>query len=104
MPNYKSPGNDGIAKEFYEAFWYDLETPLLLSVNKVFKVGELSTSQKQAVIKLIEKKDKDKWLVKNWRPISVLNLDTKLFSKVLAERLKTALPSLLPFKKRYMTR
>ena len=59
MPNNKSTRNDGIIKEFYEAFWDDLKTPLLLSVNKAFKIGELSTSQKQA-IKLIEKKDEDK--------------------------------------------
>ena len=51
----------------------------------------LSTSKKQAVIKLIEKKDKDKRLIKNWRPISFLNVDTKVVSKVLSERLKTAL-------------
>ena len=95
MPNNKSPGNDGITKKLYEAFWDDLETLLLLSVNKAFKVVELSTSQKQAVIKSIVKKDKDKRLIKNWRPISFLNVDTKLISKVLAERLKTALPSLL---------
>ena len=56
MPKNKSPGNDGIAKEFYEAFWDDLKTPLLLIVDKAFKVGELSTSQKQAGFKLIEKK------------------------------------------------
>ena len=65
MPKNKSTGNDGITKEFYETFWDDLETPLLLSVNKAFKVVELSTSQKQAVTKLIEKKDKDKQLIKN---------------------------------------
>ena len=40
------------------AFWDDLNTPLFLSVNKAFKVGEVSTSQKQAVIKLIEKGQK----------------------------------------------
>ena len=95
MPNNKSPGNDGITKEFYEAFWNDLKTPPVLSVDKAFKVGELSTSTKQAVTKLIEKKDKDKQLIKNWRPISLLNIDTKLVSKVLAEGLKTALPSLI---------
>ena len=57
MPNNNSPGNDGITKEFYEAFWADLKISLLLSVNKAFKVEELSTSQKQAVIKLIQKRD-----------------------------------------------
>ena len=39
MPSNKSPGNDGITKEFYKVFWDDLKTPLLLSVNKAFKVG-----------------------------------------------------------------
>ena len=38
MPNNKSPGNDGIAKEFYETFWDDMKAPLLLSANKAFKV------------------------------------------------------------------
>ena len=89
----KSPGNDGITKEVHEAFWDDLKTSLLLSVNKDFEVGELSISQKQAVIKLIGKKDKDKQIIKNWRPISLLNIDTNSVSKVLAERLKTALLS-----------
>ena len=56
MSNNKSSGNDGITKKFYVAFWDYLEIALLLSVHKAFKVGELSTSQKQAVIKLIEKK------------------------------------------------
>ena len=58
MPKNKSPGNDLITKEFYEEFWDDLKTPVLSSVNKAFKVGELSTSQKQEVINLIEKRTK----------------------------------------------
>ena len=58
MPNNKSPGNDGITKEFCEGFWDDLKTILLLNVNKAFKVRELTTSQKQAVIKSIETKTK----------------------------------------------
>ena len=39
--------------------------------------------------------DKDKWLTKNWRPISFLHVNTKLVSKDLAGRLKTVLSSLI---------
>ena len=57
--------------------------------KKAFKEGELSAVLRQAVIKLIEKKDKDKKvLIKIWRPISLLNVDTRLISKGLADRLK----------------
>ena len=69
MPNNKSPGNDGLSKEFYEVFWEDLKTPLISSFKSLFDKGELSNSQKQAVIKLTEKKDKDKRYIANWRPI-----------------------------------
>ena len=69
MPNNKSPGNDGLSKEFYEVFWEDLKTPLISSFKSLFDKGELSNSQKQAVIKLTEKKGKDKRYIANWRPI-----------------------------------
>ena len=56
---------------------------------------ELSSSQKQAVITLIEKKGKDRTLLENWRPIALLNVDTKIMSKVIASRLKHVLPSII---------
>ena len=95
MKNDKSPGNDGITKEFYEFFWDDIKNLLSDSVKKSFISRELSSSQKQAAIKLIEQKDRDKRLTKNWRPISLLNIDTKLISKVLAIRLKKVLNKLI---------
>ena len=67
------------------------------SLNYAFEYGELSNSQKQAVITLIEKKEKDKRLVKNWRPISLVNVDAKLGSKTLAKRLEKVLPEVIYF-------
>ena len=95
MKNNKSPGNDGFPKEFYEMFWNSLADPLLDSIKASRLKNELSTSQRQAVIKLIEKKDKDKRFIENWRPISLLNVDAKLISKTLALRLKDVLPSIV---------
>ena len=57
MKNNTTPGNDGLSKEFYEVFWNDVKITLLASTNDAFIKEELSTSQKQAVIKLIEKND-----------------------------------------------
>ena len=64
MKNGKTPGNDGLTKEFYVCFFGELGMLLLKSLNYSHLVRELSTSQKQAVVTLIEKKGRDKRLVK----------------------------------------
>ena len=94
MKNNKTPGNDGLTKEFYETFWDELKTPLMESVNQAFHTEILSISQRQAIIKLIAKNDHNKRYIKNWRPISLLNVDTKILSKAISNKLKTALPTL----------
>ena len=62
MQNNKSPGNDGLTKEFYEGFWDEIKELLIASATEAKHRGELSISQRQAIIKLtenkIEKKDK----------------------------------------------
>ena len=59
------------------------------------KIGKLSTSQRQNIISLLENTGKDKTLIKNWRPISLINFDTTLLSKTYAERLKNVMPTLV---------
>ena len=90
----KTPGNDGVTIEFYVPFWSLIGRPLVDCVNYFYEFGELSNSQKQAIITLIEKKGEDKRLIKNWRPISLINVDAKIISKVLAKRLEKVLPNL----------
>ena len=91
----KAPGNDGLTIEFYKVFWPLFGNLVVDCLNEAYDYGELSTSQKMAMIKLIEKKGKDKMHIKNWRPISLLNVDAKIASKALAKRLETVLPLII---------
>ena len=94
VSNNKSPGNDGLTKDFHETFWEELKQPFINSLNQGKLSKRLVKSQRQAVKKLLEKKDKDKRLISNWRPTSLLNVDCEIFSKSFASRLKKLLPHL----------
>ena len=76
----KAPGHDGLPIEFYSKFWEIMREPFINCVNEIFISGEMSRSQKQAVITLIEKKGKEPSLLENWRPISLVNVDAKIIS------------------------
>jgi hypothetical protein len=52
----KTPGNDGLSVEFYRTFWPILGYVLVDSLNCAYTYGELSNTQKQAIIRLVEKK------------------------------------------------
>ena len=95
--NNKSPGNDGLTVEFNKTFWNSLGNLLVDCLNCLYDSGELSNTQKQAIIKLIEKKGKDKRHISNWRPISLINVDTKIGSKPIAKRLQKVLPKIKHF-------
>jgi len=43
----------------------------------------------------LKKKGKDSSLLENWRPISLVNVDTKIMSKVIATRIKKVLPNII---------
>jgi hypothetical protein len=68
---------------------------VLESINYAETAGTLSIDQRRGVINLIPKKDKDPRLLKNWRPISLLNTDYKIITKTLANRIKKVLPSVI---------
>ena len=55
----------------------------------------MSISQKRGVISLLPKNNKDTLLLKNWRPITLLNVDYKIATKCIAKRLEKVLPEVI---------
>ena len=95
MKNNKSPGPDGFTVEFYKFFFKDIGIFLVRSFNEGISKGELSVTQYQGVITCIPKEGKPKQFIKNWRPISLLNVSYKLLSSCLASRMKSVLPLII---------
>ena len=95
MKNGKSPGMDGFTTEFYKFFWIDLHEFIIKSFNYSLETGSFSVSQKQGVITCIPKEGKSKFQLKNWRPITLLNVDTKIASAALANRIKPFLGDII---------
>ena len=94
MPANRTPGSDGLPKEFYVCFWDILASDFVAMANYCLDKGELPLSLRWAIITLIFKKD-DPENLKNWRPISLLNVDYKLIAKVIAQRLCVVMPSVI---------
>ena len=94
MKNNKSPGPDGICTEFYKCYWNIVKFDLFDVYNHCFESGELTYSQYLALIVLLYKKG-IRELITNWRPISLINIDAKLLSKVFAQRVKIVLPNII---------
>ena len=94
MESGKSPGPDGLPAEFYLYFWGFLGRDLVEILNYGYDTGALSESQRRAILRLLFKRQ-DPQLLKNWRPISLLNVDYKIATKFLASRLCEVLPLVL---------
>jgi len=94
MNKQKSPGSDGLTVEFYLHFWTNIGDILLEIYNEINKDNEMARSMKHGLITLIYKKG-DKRKLKNYRPISLLNTDYKILSRIMSNRLKKVLPDII---------
>ena len=52
--NNKSPGNDGLTKEFYCTFWDEIKDTLMKSSKESKQLKHLCASQRQEIIKLYQ--------------------------------------------------
>lgn len=90
-PN-KAPGTDGLPSEFYRTFQSSLVDHLLKVCNNVLLTGELPPSWTESNIVVIPKDPNKATDPKAYRPIALLNNDAKIFTTLLANRLKMIIP------------
>ena len=81
LSNNKTPGCDGISVELYKVFCDKIKHFIIESYDYSFENNILSLDQRHALLMLIPRGNKDKRLLKNWRPISLLNVDYKIMAK-----------------------
>uniref|UniRef100_A0A3Q3BAI7 Reverse transcriptase domain-containing protein n=1 Tax=Kryptolebias marmoratus TaxID=37003 RepID=A0A3Q3BAI7_KRYMA len=90
----KSPGPDGIPLDLYKIFKNKLLQPLYNMLLESYTIKELPPSLRNAIITVLPKPGKSPTRCESFRPISLINSDAKIISKVLAIRLEKFLPSL----------
>ena len=95
MANNKSPGSDGFTVEFYKFFINDIGNYIVNSLNCAYHKGVLSETQRLGILSCIPKGDKPREFLSNWRPISLLNIDYKILSGILATRIKPTLAEII---------
>ena len=91
-----SPGIDGLTPLFYIYFWDIIKVPYFECITESVQYKLLSLSQRRAILSLLPKGTNiDLNYLSNWRPISLLCTDSKIYSRVLATRLESVLDKLI---------
>ena len=87
--NGKSPGWDGLPAEFYKTLLE--KEPRVLSIlarvfNNILETKEMPARWKDGLLTIMFKKG-DPEDIKNYRPLTLMNTDYKLFTSILMRRL-----------------
>ena len=90
----KTSGQDGLGVEFYKTVFSVIKDDLVRLFNSWFEGGFIPAKNLAGLITLIPKKELLDDIV-NYRPINLLNVDLKIYTKILCSRLKPMLGMLL---------
>ena len=66
-----------------------------MSLNYSFEIGDMTVMQKQGLISLLPKKNKDLGNLNNWRPLTLLNTDYKIVTKTISNRIKKYISNII---------
>ncbi|KAJ1083280.1 hypothetical protein NDU88_003439 [Pleurodeles waltl] len=91
----KAPGTDGLPMEFYKKY-SNILAPLLVELYaEAFQRGSLPDSKREALVVPLPKLESREVSVSDFRPLSILNCDFKILSKILASRLVQHISNLI---------
>ena len=98
MKKGKTPESNGFPVEFCRKFWTELGLFLHRAFIKSLSQKETLIAHREGIIKLIPKQGKSPCEMKGWKPITLLNVDYKIISAAIANRLKSVINSVIsPF-------
>ena len=91
----KTPGKDGLTAEFYQECWEEIRPLFMSMLTYSYTSQHLGESMLLGVLNLIPKPKRDSRLLKNLRPITLLNSDYKIIEKCVINRIEPHLHYLI---------
>ena len=95
MNNNKTPGQDGLPIDFYKVFWVKIKEIFYGMMLEVYEKERLHSTARKGILNLIPKANKDTRVIKNLRPITLLNTDYKIIEKAIANKMIPALEHII---------